>query len=393
MKICFITQNLFGLGGIQRVLSLMLNKLSVKQEYEITILMSSVENKENLFEFSKDIKIKSFADLDFKTNKIHKNIIAVNKRLPILDVKGLTNFISKIKFSEYNKKKYIDFINTEKFDIVIGVGDSYPILVAEIAKRIQAKTIGWNHSPFDSYFKQRGKSNYGILNYCKSVMNNLDEILVLNNTDKKIFDSEFNINSKVMYNPICSNENKISKLENKNIVFAGRLVKETKGLEYLVLIIKEILEKDKDVNFTILGDGKDRPWLEEEVNKIPNNKNIKVLGNVNNVFDYYQNSTLLVQTSRWEGFGMTILEAMSCGVPVVSFHNDGPDEIIRDGIDGYLIEKFDTKDFTKKCLTILNNEDLRMKMGFSSIERSKDFALDKILGNFENILKDLKEDK
>lgn len=392
MKICLITQNMFTLGGVQRVISLMLNEMSKKKQYEFTILMKSKENKENLFTFNENIKIKSFSDLGLKKNVLCKNILAFNKRIPFLDIKGLEKIIGKLKLNLYNNANLINFINDQNFDIVIGVGVEYPIWIAEISENFKAKTIAWNHSGFDSYFTTRGKGYYGTLNHCKHVINNLDEVLVLNNKDKNIFDKTFNINAKVLYNPISSNKDKISKLDNKNVVFAGRLTRDHKGLEYLISIIEQILQRDNEIKFIILGDGTDKEWLETQIEKISNNQNVQILGNVNNIFDYYQNASLLIQTSRWEGFGMTILEAMSCGVPVVSFHNDGPDEIINNGIDGYLIEKFNIEEFSEKSLKILNDKDLRTRMGINAIKRSEDFSLDKVIEKFENILQDCKRD-
>ena len=85
---------------------------------------------------------------------------------------------------------------------------------------------------------------------------------------------------------------------------------------------------------------------------------------------------------------MTILEAMSCGVPVVAFHNYGPDEIIRNSIDGYLIDHYDTDAFSDKVIEILRNSELKKLMGQNAIERSADFSLEKLLPVFGQYLEE-----
>lgn len=103
---------------------------------------------------------------------------------------------------------------------------------------------------------------------------------------------------------------------------------------------------------------------------------------------FYGRASVMVQTSRWEGFGMTILEAMSCGIPVVAFHNYGPDEIIRDSVDGYLVDHFDTEAFAKKVVEILKQPEQRKQMGKCAIERSQDFSLEKVLPLFKQYLEE-----
>ena len=85
---------------------------------------------------------------------------------------------------------------------------------------------------------------------------------------------------------------------------------------------------------------------------------------------------------------MTILEAMSCCIPVVAFHNYGPDEIIRDSVDGYLVDHFDTEAFAKKVVEILKQPEQRKQMGKCAIERSQDFSLEKVLPLFKQYLEE-----
>ena len=103
-------------------------------------------------------------------------------------------------------------------------------------------------------------------------------------------------------------------------------------LDYLIDVIKKISEEVPKLRVTIIGDGPSHNWLKAEIERTGLGEKVNLLGTTDNVYQFYGRASVMVQTSRWEGFGMTILEAMSCGIPVVAFHNYGPDEIIRDCI-------------------------------------------------------------
>lgn len=159
-------------------------------------------------------------------------------------------------------------------------------------------------------------------------------------------------------------------------------------MDYLIDVIKKISEEVPKLRVTIIGDGPSHNWLKAEIERTGLGEKVNLLGTTDNVYQFYGRASVMVQTSRWEGFGMTILEAMSCGIPVVAFHNYGPDEIIRDSVDGYLVDHFDTEAFAKKVVEILKQPEQRKQMGKCAIERSQDFSLEKVLPLFKQYLEE-----
>jgi len=93
----------------------------------------------------------------------------------------------------------------------------------------------------------------------------------------------------------------------------------------------------------------------------------------------YLNSSIFVLPSRYEGFGLVLIEAMACGVPVVSFDCDnGPRSIITNGEDGFLIPTFDIDAFADKLIQLMLDKNLRMTMGEKALRSAAQYDIDRI---------------
>ena len=108
------------------------------------------------------------------------------------------------------------------------------------------------------------------------------------------------------------------------------------------------------------------------------------------IYDAYQESSIYVCSSRFEGFGMTLVESMSCGLPCVSFDcPHGPRNIITDGKNGYLVEPKNIEALAERICQLIENEELRKEMGKEARKRAEDFTEEKIMCQwvdlFENI--------
>lgn len=390
MNICILVQNLYSLGGIQRVVTTILNELINDESYKITIVMPFKVGGKKLFKIDDRIKLKNQEELS--VNREHKPIryvFALNKRIGFLNSELCLPFVFKNRIATQEKNNYVEFFNKKKFDIIIGAGVEYSLLLGEIKENVKAKTIGWQHSTYDSYFEKRGSTGYGLMKYVKKCYSALDDIWVLTDSDKKQFDSNLGINSKVLYNPLPQSGSVITTYDEDHVVFVGRLEREHKGLDYLVEVLKKILDEVPGLKVDIIGDGPSKKWLKKELEKTELGEIVNLVGVTDNVYQFYSTASVMVQTSRWEGFGMTILEAMSCGIPVVAFHNYGPDEIIRNSVDGYLVNKFDTDLFAQKVVELLKQPEQKIKMGKCAIQRSQEFSLEKVLPLFKRYLEEV----
>ena len=113
---------------------------------------------------------------------------------------------------------------------------------------------------------------------------------------------------------------------------------------------------------------------------------MELSGEHTEVQDYYCDASIFISTSRFEGFGLAVTEAMECGLPAVSFRTDGPSEIINDGVNGYLIEKYSVEQFADALERLMEDSDLRKKFSENAIMRAKDFHMDRILEQWERVI-------
>lgn len=151
-------------------------------------------------------------------------------------------------------------------------------------------------------------------------------------------------NVTTIYNPIdfqsLSNSlNEVVKLDFQYVLFYGRLVDEVKNLQLLIKAYQKSILAEKQVKLLVIGDGKDKRMLENLVNKFGLSEMILFKSFISNPFPLVSQAKFTVLTSNHEGFPMTIIESLACGVPVISVDcKSGPKEIIKNKYNGLLVE-------------------------------------------------------
>lgn len=119
-------------------------------------------------------------------------------------------------------------------------------------------------------------------------------------------------------------------------------------------------------------------------------KNVKFHNPVINIKDKYLESSIMLLTSRSEGFGMVLIEAMECGLPCVSFDcPSGPADIIKNDEDGFLINLEDVNAMTDKISLLIENKELRKTMGEHAKKNVKRFSPDNIVRLWDELFKSL----
>jgi glycosyltransferase involved in cell wall biosynthesis len=189
-------------------------------------------------------------------------------------------------------------------------------------------------------------------------------------------------------------------LKNKVVISVGRLTPQ-KGFRYLIEGFKKVVEKHPETILVILGEGELKEELEKLIEKLNLKEKVFLLGFQKNPFKFLKNSSIFVLPSLWEGFGNVLIEAMACGIPVISSDcKSGPREIIsphvplNEKIDklffgeyGILIPPKNSEEISKAIFLLLENENLRKEYSKKSLERAKDFSVEKIVPKWLEILK------
>ena len=148
---------------------------------------------------------------------------------------------------------------------------------------------------------------------------------------------------------------------------AGRFVP-VKDYPFMVEVAREVSARTDRIRFELAGDG---PMLDEIRGLIKRHgleERFMLRGFVRDVGAFYQGLDVYLNTSLHEGIPMSVLEAMAHGVPTIAPRVGGLEEIVTDGVDGYLVDARDPRDFAEKCLSLCENETLRRNMAGAARE-------------------------
>lgn len=388
MKICILMQDITTLGGIQKVVALLSNYLS--QNNEITLL-TEFDKKTNFYNINENVRVVNLSEFrkQNKTKLVNKIIGKINDYTRIIDKMKLYKFEEKILMGNYCVRLLEKFIFEEKFDILIGAGPIFSMMLSALNIN-NVKKVAWMHSTFDAYFKSIGNRVYGMKNFIKYTFFKFDGVWVLTNEDKQKFDLEFNLNCKVMYNPIeINNQIYVECKERKNLLFVGRLNNKDKGIFFLPKILKKLESDFPDIVIDIVGEGKDEKKLKKIVKKYKLENKFCFHGRIKNVNEYYLKSKILLVPSIIEGFGIVVIESMYNGCPVVSFDNEGPREIISHLKNGVIIEKYNIDEFSRHIKQLLLDNRFYNSISMNAQKRALDFSLENIGQKFEMELRGL----
>ena len=149
-------------------------------------------------------------------------------------------------------------------------------------------------------------------------------------------------------------------------------------------------EEIKDWTLKIVGDGEWHDKLAEQAAELGIADRVNLCYATKDIVEEYRNASILVLSSRYEGFGMVLLEAQSAGLPTISFDcKCGPSEIILDNINGYLVPVGDIDILADRIADLIKNEDKRNRMGKQSYIDSNNFSEELIMAKWECLFADL----
>lgn len=291
-------------------------------------------------------------------------------------------------------------LKEENINILIVVGRYAALITWFLKFNRMIKIIFWEQTSivgykiFYSSFKRK-ITNYLILLIYKLIGN---KIVFLSNKDQKIYNNFSFLGSKnsisiVNYidDELCKKGKTNYNINSKKIITVGR-IDYAKGYEYLVKVAKLVFNKHPDWQWHIYGDGK-AFYKNKIIDLIKENgieKHVILQGDSSNIYALYSDYSFLVMTSRYEGFGLVLIEAKAKKLPLVSFDiNSGPSDIIRDEVDGFLIKPFDCKAMADRICKLIETPELRQQFSDNANNNLGKFNKNKIVKQWCELINSL----
>ena len=265
------------------------------------------------------------------------------------------------------------YVKREKIDILISV-DSFMYLVDFYAcLATKCRNIVWEHF---EYYRKGGSV---LVPYAKQLtMKHCAYLVVLTKRDQCYFQENHPTSAceiVQIYNPFFASSKKNSyDATSFYIVSCGRLVPE-KGFHFIPDMAARLKSKGLSFCWQIIGEGAERQHLQQLIQERKVADCVKLVGAVSCVSDYFEKARFFVLTSTEEGLGLVLLEAKAAHLPLVSFDIDcGPDEIILDKENGYLIPAFDQAQMIEKMAALWQNADLCRALSAKSEQGMQEFT-------------------
>jgi len=172
------------------------------------------------------------------------------------------------------------------------------------------------------------------------------------------------------------------------IVAAGRLVHQ-KGFDLLIRAFAGTLAA-RDIALVILGEGPERDALQQLTNRLGLATRVQLMGFRANPWSYFARAAAFVCSSRWEGFGNVIIEAMACGTPVISSDCDfGPREIVRHGDSGLLVPPGNVEALGEAMRSVVDDRSLAARLAEGARRRADDFDVARMVDGYERLFREL----
>ncbi|MCP8967870.1 glycosyltransferase family 4 protein [Ectobacillus ponti] len=387
MKITFLVYNIFGMGGTVRTVSNTANYFA-SRNYEVEIISVRRTSAKPMFELDGRITIKTIFDarrgkLFGKHTPLYQKIIKrILMKLPSV-------FIDKAEdlyhmFNLFVDLKIIAALRQVKEGVFITTIPSFNILATKYVSP-QVIKIGQEHK----YFAGHGPS---LRKKIRKHYRKLDALTCLTDSEIESY-SEVLKGSKVALYKVenaTAVPKETAKLNQKTVIAAGRYVPE-KGFDLLISAFSKVLEKHPDWKLKIFGGGREEKALRDQIMETKTFNNIYLMPKTSDVLKEMENASVYALSSREESFGMVIIEAMSVGLPCVSFACAGPKEIIRHQEDGLLIEEGNVEALADGLVRLMESEELRKEYGKRAKKNVLSYTFDVVGGKWEHILKEQSE--
>lgn len=366
-KIVYCTPALYMAGGVERVLTLKANYFAEHFGYDITIILTEGKDKPLFYPLSNKIKVVNL-NMGFEelwTCSFIKKVFVYLKKQRLFK-KALTSELMAIR-----PDITISLLRRE-INFITGIKDGSRKFGELHVNRANYRNFEAN----DSNFVKNLFAKFWMRSLVAK-LKKLDKFVVLTEEDKDAW-PELHNNICVIPDPLSFFPTQNSQLAEKRVIAVGRYVYQ-KGFDLLLQAWAKIEKQCSDWELVVFGDGNREPY-EQQLNELGIDRSrCHLNGTIADIQKEYVNSSVFVFSSRFEGFGMVLVEAMACGLPVVSFACPcGPRDIVRHEEDGLLVENGNVEALSDSLIRLMGDDDLRHRMAANGIKNVQRFSIGSI---------------
>lgn len=376
-KVIYIIGGLYQPSGMGQVMSCKVNYLAEHTDWQMYVVLTERPDLPFFYQLSPNIKYVNF-DINYDeldTMPLFKKIFYYRKKQADYKRK-LTNYLMEIKadITVSAVRREINFIN----DIPDG-----------------SKKIGEIHFE-KQFYRSINKSyfptfvNHWITNRWQNALikqlARLDKFVILTEEDASSWDTLSN--KVVIPNPLTKFPDVQSKLDNKTVISVGRydLVK---GFDMLIDAWGIVAKKHTDWRLKIVGPG-ERAYYQEQVRRLGLEQYISCKEASNKIYDEMASSSLYVLSSRSEGFGLVLIEAMAVGLPCVAFScSAGPRSIISNYQNGILVEKENVEKLAEAICYLIEHKKERKEFSEKAKANSEHYSVEIIMQKWILLFKEM----
>ena len=374
MKVVFLCNNFKSLNGVERVWSQRLSLLAEHLDYEVYLITYNQYGAPLSFPISDKV-----FHIDLATRYVSR-----------CTFHGIYQYIDRYMSERTFRKELNQMLERLSPNIIVCADLHVSDLKAVLSSQVQAVRIVECHCGLSAYFEDVKKFKRlfkrireMILKWqLLSAIRKFDKIIVMTESEKEAW----NLKDKVVCVPNMlvtypDQEPEMSHVH-KCVISVGRYAYQ-KGYDLLLDSWRIVQKKHPDWTLHIYGshDGSvgDYERLKDQIQQY-HITNVILHQSTNDVYSCYAKSDFYVMSSRYESFGLVLIEAMSCGLPVVSFDcKFGPQSIIKNGQTGVLVSPNDIKEMAMSICSMIENNESRQLMAVSARQESKNYTSEIIM--------------
>jgi glycosyltransferase involved in cell wall biosynthesis len=380
LKITFLLHNAYAIGGTVRSTLNLAGALAARHEVEIVSVFRTAEKP--LLGVSGRVPLVPLVDErpDAPTFDGGHPLMARPS-----DVVPPTEVLAR-RYTALADERLLRFLGETDADVVVATRPALVVFLAEHGSRRYLR-IGQEHLSYDNHVP-------GVREAQNAAIGRLDAFVTVSAQDAADHRERLpGLKTRItgIANAAPRPKAEPSDVQAPLVVAAGRLMP-VKRYDLLIEAFSRVVAVRPEWRLRIYGQGPERARLRAAVDGLRLNDHVFLMGPHSTMETEWAKASVAAVSSEWESFGMTILEAMHAGVPVVATDcPHGPGEIITDGSDGLLVPPGDPDAFAAGLLKLIEDVDQRRTMGRSARTTAQRFAPRRIADEYEQLIGELRE--